>query len=104
MAAKLQLVAAPTFKWPVNIPVAGEESAPVVFTFRHRTRSQFAEFQASVEGRRDIDVVMDMVVGWDLVDTFTTDNVDTLLENHMGAGTSIFEVYRQELLKHKAKN
>ena len=37
---KFKLVAEPTFKATVNIPVAGGDSEPVEFTFKHRTKDQ----------------------------------------------------------------
>lgn len=102
--AKLQLVAAPTFPATVQIPVAGGPSEPVVFTFKHRVRAALAEFQAGVADRADRDIVLDMASGWDLAEPFTPANVETLLDNRLGAGTAIYATYIDELTRHKAKN
>lgn len=101
---RLTLKADPTFTAKVAIPVAGGPAAEVAFTFRHRTKTALAAFFESREGRTDVDLFMDMVVGWDLADEFNRDNVGTLLENRIGTAVATFQAYLEALTAHRAKN
>jgi hypothetical protein len=102
--AKLKLVANPTFIAKVGIPIAGADAADVVFTFTHRTKTQLDEFVRSRSEKADVDSVMEMTSGWDLEDPFTRENVETLLENYIGAAIAIFRVYVDQLVKAKLGN
>jgi len=96
---KLTLVAEPTFKAKVAIPVAGL-SGPVeiIFEFKHRTKSDLAKWMEGAKDRLDIDSVMGTVVGWGFDDEFSRDNVQLLLENHHGASRAIASKYLSELM------
>ncbi len=102
--AKLSLKAAPTFQAPVQIPVAGGESVPVMLTFKHRTRSDLNKFTESRADKSDAQTFLDMVDGWELDEPFNPANVDLLLESYIGAGLATYQTYIDELVKHKAKN
>lgn len=103
---KLKLVAEPTFKATVEIPIAGSAPVSVVFTFRHRTKTQLAEFTKASEGKSesDLDFVMGMVCGWELDDEWTAENVALLLENYHGAAAAISMRYPQVLVTGKQGN
>lgn len=101
---KFNLNAIPTFKSKVAIPVPGAKSVDVEFTFKHRTRDQFKEFVDSLEGREDVDVILDIASGWDLEDAFDEDNIDALIQNYMGSARAIIEIYINELTSARAKN
>lgn len=115
MAFKLK--ANPTFVAVVGIPVAGGASVPVAWIFKHRTWPQIVDFEASIKGRSDLDVVLDMVDGWvsdeeeakrlkaePMEEEFTKENLEILIQNRVGLPPAIFEVYKTELLKAKEKN
>ena len=102
--AKLKLIANPTFKFIVGIPVAGGEPAPVEMIFKHRTKTELDEFIKTRADKTDAESFTDMVVGWDLEDTFSAASVDTLLENYAGAGLATFRVYIDQLIQAKLKN
>jgi len=102
--AKLKLVADPTFKGVVSIPVAGAEPVNVEFTFKHRTKPALDEFVKSREGKTDTESVLDTVIGWELSDEFTPENVGLLCDNYAGAGLAIFRAYIDQLIAGKAKN
>lgn len=102
--AKLALNPSPTFSAKVLIPVAGAEPAPVVMTFRHRTRKALAELTARVKASEALDeghpdkipesaFILDCVTAWDLDDPLTAENVDRLLDGHHGAGAAISVTY-----------
>lgn len=101
---KLSLKANPTFQVKVGVPVAGGEPVPVLFTFKHRTKSGLEEFVKSRADKTDIESFMDMVTAWDLEDEFNTENITELLENHAGTAMAVVEAYIHELVNHKAKN
>ena len=103
--AKLKLVADPTFKARVGIPLAGnDEEAFVELTFRHRSKADLSKFTEDMKGMEDTEVFMAMVTAWDLEDPFTTENVKLLMENYIGSGLATFRVYLDQLTKTKLGN
>lgn len=102
--AKLKLVAAPTFKAKVGIPVAGGKAVDVEFVFRHRTKSELDEFIKTRAEKSDADSFMDMCSGWDLDDEFNKENVEQLLESYIGSAVATYRAYIDELVAAKAKN
>lgn len=102
--AKLKLVANPTFKATVSIPVAGDEPAVIELTFKHRTKSALDEFIKSREDKEDAESFLEMASGWDLADEFNRASVETLLENYIGAALATYRVYIDQLVAGKTKN
>ena len=102
--AKLKLVANPTFTAKIGIPVAGGDPVDVVFTFRHRTKTQLDEFVRTRADKPDADSVMEMASAWDLEDPFNRENVELLLENYIGAALAIFRGYVDQLVQAKLGN
>jgi hypothetical protein len=101
---KLKLVADPTFRAKVGIPVAGGDAVEVEMTFKHRTKKQLEEFVNSRAEKSDVDSFMAMVEGWDLEDDFTKKNVGVLLENYIGAALQVYKTYVDQLVKAKLGN
>lgn len=93
----LKLKADPTFRVPVKIPVPGGPSEAVAFIFKHRTRSELIDFQKWVEDKTNFEVVDACVVGWDLTDEFTRQNIEQLLDSYIGATKAILRTYMDEL-------
>lgn len=102
--AKLKLVANPTFKAKVGIPVAGGDPVDVEMTFKHRTKADLEEFIKTRAGKDDIDSFMEMVTGWELDDPFSKENAETLLQNYAGAGLATFKTYIDQLVQARIKN
>ena len=111
-----KLKADPTFIGVVGIPVAGGASVPVPFIFKHRTWPQIIEFEASIKGRSDLDVVLDMIEGWvsdvaeakalkaePMEEEFTKANLEILIQNRVGLPPAMFVVYKTQLLKAREK-
>jgi hypothetical protein len=94
---KLSLTANPTFKSKVAIPVPGDKSVEVEFTFKGRTREAFKTFIDGLQDRDDTDVLMDIASGWDLEDAFDKENVEKLTQNYLGAARAVIEKYLAEL-------
>ena len=103
---KLNLIASPTFSCAVNIPVAGAQPIAVQFTCKHRTRDEYKTFLEDLKDQEDVALVMSIASGWDLEDAFTQDNVETMVQNHMGSALAILEAYMAECsgAKHRLKN
>lgn len=102
--AKFILKANPTFAAKVAFPVAGGKSVDVLVTFKHRTKTELDEFLKTRDGRTDVESFMEMVVGWDLEDAFNRENVELLLENHLGVALATWKAYLDELVQHRTKN
>jgi hypothetical protein len=102
--AKLTLKAAPTFRAKVGIPMAGGASVDVMFTFKHRTKTELIEFVTTRVDKSDEETFLEMVTGWDLEDAFTPENVKELLENYIGAALAVYEAYKAQLVKAKEGN
>jgi len=101
---KFSLNAAPTFKATVAIPVPGGEEAPIVVTFRHKTREEFKGFIDSLEGKKQPEALAEIMVGWDLDDEFNTDNLQKLTDNYLGASEAIITRYIEELTRARRGN
>jgi hypothetical protein len=102
--AKLKLNPSPTFKKSVDIPVAGDEPAQVLFTFKHMNKDALEKFIDSLDKRTDEESVLLMAEGWDLEDEFNLESAKTLCSNYIGAGLAIFLAFREELTKARTKN
>ncbi|QQP97936.1 phage tail assembly chaperone [Lysobacter enzymogenes] len=90
--AKLSLNPSPTFDQVVKIPVPAGE-APVKCTFKHRGRKELQVFLEDIKGMTTEEVVRAVVLGWDLDDAFTPENVERLCNEYPGAGAAIFNTY-----------
>jgi hypothetical protein len=101
---KLSIIPAPTFTAPVPMPVPGEDAAPVLVTFRHRTADELAEFVKTRDGKLDVETFPLMVTGWDFAEDFTPENIALLLQHRPSAGLEAFRVYVAELTKFRQKN
>jgi hypothetical protein len=102
--AKLKLVADPTFKSKVEVPLP-EGKASITFVFKHRLKSDLLAFMQTAREREDLVNVMDVAVGWEDVDgEFNEANVKTLLENYHGAGYAIYSAYLSALTQVKKGN
>jgi hypothetical protein len=102
--AKLKLNPDPTFKAKVEISAAGAGVDPVEFTFKHRTRDEMDAFLKSSGDLKDAKLIMEMAVGWELVDAFTEENLNKLAQNYITAPQAIFSTYLDELVKAREKN
>lgn len=106
--AKLKLIASPTFKAKVEIPVPGSKPIDVEFTFKARTKAKFKEFMDGLkdhgEDIEDPDLVLDIACGWELEDAFERDNIETLTQNYIGAGRAIVNKYINELTQARLGN
>lgn len=106
----------PTFKLDVTIPTPTGEGK-IKFEFKHKGRKALAEFIKNLvpaetaegaepeEGRKDSEVLLEIVAGWEGVDQkFSPEALDTLLDNYPSAAKAIFDAYIPALTEGAAKN
>lgn len=102
--AKFKLAVAPTFKAKVAIPVHGGETVELSFEFKHRTRDQLADMMKTIEKRKDVDLMLDVLAGWELDDPFGKESIELLCQNFAGAPREIFGTYITEITQAKRGN
>ncbi len=104
MAAKLKLVANPTFTGMVSIPVAGADPVEVQFTFKHKTRDDYKAFLESTDKKGDAKMILEIATGWELEDPFNEKSLETLIQNYHGSDFAIISGYMMALTSTRAKN
>jgi hypothetical protein len=99
-----KLKADPTFSAKVAFPVSGGASVDVELTFKHRTKAELSKWLEGRAGRSDDESFLDMVEGWKLDEPFNKGNVEILLQHHIGVALATYQVYIDELTRHREKN
>ena len=94
----------PTFPAPVAMPVPGEKPDVVVFTFKARTRKEFAEWMEALKEKNNVEAIMECVTGWAPDDPFTLENVEQFNELYLGAAAAILDKYIAEITQAKLGN
>ncbi len=102
--AKFVLEAAPTFKLKVDIPIPGQKPEKVELTFRHRTREELDTYLRALPGRDEVDILKDVLVGWELGDVFNDANLAKMNQNYPAAFRAIHDAYLEELAGIARKN
>ncbi len=100
----VKLVASPTFKAKVPIPVPGGKPIDVEMTFKHRRRKDFLDWQSKLEGKENVTIFLEMVEAWELEVPFTPPEVENFLEDFMGCGIAAYDKYCSELVQAKRGN
>lgn len=99
-----KLKAEPTFTAKVEFPIAGGESVEVALTFKHRTKAELNKWLEGRADRKDVETFLDMVVGWEIEEPFNKKNVEMLLDQRIGVALATYQVYLNELTRHREKN
>jgi hypothetical protein len=88
----------PTFRAKVPIPVPGGVSSSIELEFRHMARGELRRFLDNVQEREDLDVLMEVVLGWSGVDAeFSRESMATLLENYPASAAAVLAAFVKEL-------
>ncbi len=103
---------APTFRVKVLLTVPGAESRGVVeFEFRHKGRTEFAAWWESVDGRKDAEILADVVAGWsDVIDEqgnqvpYSAEALAQLVDRFPASALEIQAAYRKALWEAREKN
>lgn len=102
--ARLKLVPDPTFTAKVGISVPGRGKVLTEFTFRHRARREIVAWLDNRKDATDIELVLDVAIGWELADEFNAENVAALCDAYASAGSEIVSAYLEEIRGVRAKN
>jgi len=102
--AKISLNPNPTFKAKAPIHVPGGRKAEIEWIFKYRDADEFKEFMEALDGRKDIDILMDIASGWDLEEAFDQKNLEVLTKKYIGSARATLETYVNELTGARAKN
>jgi len=118
----------PTFWAPVKITRPGEESEPIEFEFKHRTRTGLAEWQKTFSQqvpapteddpkrtetvwRSDREIVPEYIVNWRKAinskgeqEPWSVDAFLDLTENYPSSAVEVYAGYIAALTESKAKN
>ena len=99
----------PTFKKDVTIPTPGGSEQVLTLVFKYRDADELAALTASLgdeaNPREDLDILLDMVAGWEDVDAkFNKEAFAKLLKNYPLAKREIFESYFKAYYEGKEKN
>lgn len=103
----LKILAAPTFRAKVSIPVAGGEPEKITVVFKHLTRAKLEAFlQAGTDaGRGYEETLAEVIDSWEGVDApYTRDALDTLCQQHHGAALALLKAYGEELSQARLGN
>lgn len=94
----------PTFPGTATIQRAGKAPAAITFTCKYRERAEFKAFVDNLNGRENVDVIMDIASGWDLADPFDKANITKLCDRFVSAPKAILNMYMDEITGARAKN
>ena len=93
---KLKLQPDPTFKLKVAVPVPGG-TADVEFEFKYRDRKAVQAWVDGLGEKADVEVMSEMLAGWDLDDAFTAENIARLCDSYPGAAREAVGHYLKQL-------
>lgn len=103
--AKLKLKPDPTFPGKVDVHVPGGAPGNIVFTFKHRTRSELVSLTKKIKDMKDdVELIKAIATGWDLEDEFNDKNIRTLIEEYIDFPNAAFIEYCKELTGSRSKN
>lgn len=101
-----KLTPKPTFWAKAQISIPGQEKpGQIEVEFKHLGRDGLKEFFGNLDGKTDVEALLDIALDWKGVDgDFSTENFELLLNNYPSAAFSLFEAFRKEAIEAKAKN
>lgn len=102
----LKLNLDPTFTESVEITVPGQKkTGKINLTFKYRTRSEMLEFSEAAKGKKDLELIKEIVVGWSGIDEdFSEENLEVFLDNYPASPLEISTAYNRLLLESRIKN
>jgi len=94
-----------TFTATVDIPVAGQGTKPLTLDFKYHDRDALTQFFESLPGRKDDDILTNIVVDWKDVDAdFSPESLARLLTSYPGAAGAIVRKFVDEATGARVKN
>ncbi|MDD3675885.1 phage tail assembly chaperone [Thauera propionica] len=94
-----------TFTAVAQIPVAGQGTKPLTIEFKYHDRDALARFFDSLSGRKDEDILADIVIDWKDIDAaFDLGALGQLCKSYPGAAGAIVRKFLEEASGARAKN
>lgn len=87
----------PTFQATVKFPIAGEQTASFKAEFKHRNSEEIKDLIARLADMEDLDLMQDIMVGWDIGEPFNEENLQKLISNYGAAARTIADTYWREI-------
>lgn len=107
----LRLVPNPSFRAQVSLSIPGAEAAVIEVEFRHKGRTEFAAWWESATGRRDEEILGDVIAGWsDVIDGngeqvgYSREALALLLDRYPAAAIELRDAYARALFEAREKN
>ena len=95
----------PTFTATADVPVAGQGTKPLTLEFKYHDRDALAKFFEALPGRKDDEILAEIVVGWKDADAeYSADSLAKLLKNFPGAAGAIVRKFLEEASGARVKN
>lgn len=91
-------------KVPLSVPGA-EKQTVIELEFKYLPKTAINTFLHSLEGKKDEEALLEIVLNWKGVDSeFSRENFSALINNYPASALEIFAAYRKETLEAKTKN
>ncbi len=104
--AKLKLlpVAKPTFNAVTSIPVPGGAAVDLGLRYKWRTRDELKSWIESLTDKSNVQIMLEMLDGWELEDAFTEEILAKFDQEFPGACNAIYVKYLSESSGAKSGN
>jgi hypothetical protein len=107
-----RIVPSPTFRVKVPLTVPGAESRGVVeIEFRHKGRAAFVSWWESMDGRKDAEILAEIIAGWsDVIDdhgnevAYSDEALALLVDRFPSSALELQGAYRRALWEAREKN
>lgn len=107
-----RIVPAPTFRVKVSLSIPGADAPGVIeVDFRHKGREAFAAWWATIDGRKDAEILGEVIAGWsDVIDDagesvgYTPEALALLLDRFPAAALELRDAYMRALFEAREKN
>lgn len=100
----LKLNGNPTFDAEVLIQQICAPSEALRCTFRAKGKKALIDFMERAKSQDDLSLIEELLVGWDLPDTLSRENLETFLDAHIHAARNIMEGYLDAIAGAAEKN
>lgn len=87
----------PTFSATVTFPIAGEKKASFEVVYKHKTAKEMDDFVERMKTMKDFDALVEIVVDWQVAETFNRESLQTLMDNYLGFARAAINTYFLEI-------
>lgn len=95
----------PTFWATVEIPMIGGKVGKLEVEFKFKDRDAYSEFFTVNDGKKDIEALPEIVVGWRGADApYSVEALGRLLRNYPLSGAAFIKTYRDSIWGALEKN